>query len=217
MVLLGCGWPGPVAAAAPEPGYATGPAGIGIIRGAGAVPVGPKSAGPAAALADRSRAGGASDDVTARSSPPRAGPAPTRFVLPVDGPPVVLTAFRPPASRFGPGHRGVDLAAPAGAVVRSAGSGTVLFAGELAGRGVVSIRHGPNLRTTYEPVTATVAVGTEVGPGTVLGMLQQGHPGCAPRSCLHWGARLADRSYLDPMTLLTGLRVRLLPWDGRPG
>ena len=34
---------------------------------------------------------------------------------------------------------------------------------------------------------------------------------------LHWGARLPDDSYLDPMSLLTGLRVRLLPWTGRGG
>lgn len=150
------------------------------------------------------------------ASRPRAGPGAARYVLPVPGPPAVLTPFRPPASRFGPGHRGVDLAADPGAVVRAAGAGTVIFAGVLAGRGVVSVRHGPNLRTTYEPVSANVAVGAPVGPGAVLGRLQAGHPSCAPRNCLHWGARLADGSYLDPMTLLTGVRVRLWPWAGAP-
>ena len=39
--------------------------------------------------------------------------------------PLVLTAFRPPADRFGAGHRGVDLAAQPGSDVRAAGSGRV--------------------------------------------------------------------------------------------
>ena len=137
------------------------------------------------------------------------------FVLPVAPPPLVLTAFRPPADRFGAGHRGVDLAAQPGSDVRAAGSGRVVFAGALAGRGVVSIEHAGGLRTTYEPVTASVAAGATVLPGQRVGEVEPGHPGCAPASCLHWGARLPDRTYLDPMSLLAPWRVRLLPWDGR--
>src|SRR6478735_9817392 len=140
---------------------------------------------------------------------------PTGFVLPVPPPPVLLTPFTPPTNRFGAGHRGVDLAAPEGSAVVAAGAGVVVFAGLLAGRGVVSIEHQGGLRTTYEPVTATVPAGTRVTAGGVIGALEGGHPGCAPASCLHWGARLPDRVYLDPMSLLQPWRVRLLPWDGR--
>ena len=92
----------------------------------------------------------------------------------------------------------------------------VVFAGPLAGRGVVSIEHAGGLRTTYEPVTA---VGRRrrhgVGRSADRRAARPGHPGCAPASCLHWGARLPDRVYLDPMALLRPWRVRLLPWDGR--
>jgi murein DD-endopeptidase MepM/ murein hydrolase activator NlpD len=141
--------------------------------------------------------------------------AATGFVLPVAPPPLVLTPFAPPANRFGAGHRGVDLAAAEGSVVLAAGPGVVLFAADLAGRGVVSIEHPGGLRTTYEPVTASVPAGSRVGAGQPIGLLQPGHAGCAPASCLHWGARLPDRVYLDPMALLTVWRVRLLPWQGR--
>ena len=150
----------------------------------------------------------------------RAGAAPvaaragTGFVLPVPPPPVVLTPFAPPANRYGPGHRGVDLAAPAGTRIRAAGAGVVVFAAELAGRGVVSIEHTGGLRTTYEPVIASVVAGGSVRAGEVIGTLQAGHQACAPAVCLHWGARLPDRVYLDPMTLLSGWEVRLWPWDG---
>ena len=96
--------------------------------------------------------------------------------------------------------------------------GTVAHAGPLAGRGVVSLVHADGLRTTYEPVTAAVAPGQWVRAGTRIGTLEPEHPGCplAPRAgpaeaCLHWGARRDE--YLDPLQLLGGRRVRLLPWD----
>lgn len=139
----------------------------------------------------------------------------TGFVLPLPPPPVVLTPFAPPQNRYGAGHRGVDLAADVGAVVTAAGAGRVVFAGELAGRGVVSVEHDGGLRTTYEPVTSTVTVGSAVAAGAPIGTLQAGHPGCAPTSCLHWGARLPGEVYIDPMALLRGWQVRLWPWEGR--
>jgi murein DD-endopeptidase MepM/ murein hydrolase activator NlpD len=142
-------------------------------------------------------------------------PGSTGFVLPVAPPPLLLTPFAPPANRYGAGHRGVDLAAAPGATVVAAGAGRVVFAGMLAGRGVVSIEHAGGLRTTYEPVTAAVSAGSVVAAGQQIGAVEPGHAGCVPASCLHWGARLPDRVYLDPMSLLAPWRVRLLPWSGR--
>lgn len=134
------------------------------------------------------------------------------FSSPVPLPLSVLAPFAAPAHRYGPGHRGVDLAAAAGTPVRAAGPGVVVFAGPVAGRPVVSIDHEGGLRTTYEPVTAAVAVGTRVSGGTVIGVLSPGHPGCPGLDCLHWGARLPDRTYLDPLALLRAWPVRLWPW-----
>jgi len=87
-----------------------------------------------------------------------------------------------------------------GAAVRVAAAGTVVFAGLLAGRGVVSVQHADGLRTTYEPVVPVVAAGTPVGPGAVLGTLAPGHRGCRA-ACLHWGVRRGRGSYLDPLLL----------------
>lgn len=144
--------------------------------------------------------------------------APTiAFMLPVAPPPVLLTAFTPPRNTYGAGHRGVDLAADDGAMVLAAGPGSVVFAGKLAGRGVISIQHAGGLRTTYEPVEAVVSSGVTVVAGQQIGVLQPGHGSCAPAVCLHWGARLADGVYLDPMALLASWQVRLLPWSGRGG
>jgi murein DD-endopeptidase MepM/ murein hydrolase activator NlpD len=137
--------------------------------------------------------------------------APTsRFRWPLDGVPQVVRPFAPPPKPWMPGHRGVDLAALPGATVRAAGAGWVRFAGQLAGRGVISIEHAGGLRTTYEPVTATVRVGDRVTAGESIGQLLAGHPGCPVVACLHWGLRRGD-AYLDPLTLLGLGQVRLLP------
>jgi murein DD-endopeptidase MepM/ murein hydrolase activator NlpD len=133
------------------------------------------------------------------------------FAWPV-APPHVTRGFDPPPQPWLAGHRGVDLASEPGAEVHAAGAGTVVFVGVLAGRGVVSIAHPGGLRTTYEPVTATVAVGTRVARGDLIGRLDAGHPGCPVVACLHWGLR-RDGRYLDPLALLGLGRVRLLPLE----
>ncbi|UQA92828.1 M23 family metallopeptidase [Streptomyces halobius] len=137
--------------------------------------------------------------------------------------PTVLRGWKPPPSPWAAGHRGVDLAAKAGATVRAAAPGRVAFAGTVAGRGVLTIelsRSGrPPLRTTYEPVRATTRIGERVAAGQPVAVLQHGPFHCrAP--CLHWGL-LRGKSYLDPLTLLPppmlrGGPSRLLPVIGVP-
>ena len=133
--------------------------------------------------------------------PPGSTGTATGYVWPVDSSPgaapVVEVPFREPTHRFGPGHRGVDLTAPVGAAVLAAAAGTVVFAGVLAGRGVVSVQHADGLRTTYEPVVPVVAPGTTVRPGAVLGALTRGHRACRA-ACLHWGVRRERRELPGP-------------------
>ncbi len=140
---------------------------------------------------------------------PRAGPV---FSWPLDPPHQVLRPFEAPAGPYGPGHRGVDLGGTPGQAVRAAAAGTVVFAGQVAGRGVISVDHVSGLRTTYEPVTPSVTAGQQVAAGEVLGQLMAGHPGCPAAACLHWGVRRGG-DYLDPLGLLGTGRVRLLPWE----
>jgi murein DD-endopeptidase MepM/ murein hydrolase activator NlpD len=112
--------------------------------------------------------------------------------------PSILRGFDPPAQRWLAGHRGVDLAATPGQLVRSAGPGEVTYASRIADRGVVVVSHGL-LRTTYEPVDASVTVGSNVMGGDVLGTVGPG--GHCNARCLHWGLRRGEQ-YLDPLLLL---------------
>lgn len=140
-----------------------------------------------------------------------ASPTATNYSAPVE-PLVVLRAFAPPLTRYGPGHLGVDLRAAGSGEVRAAGDGVVTFAGRVAGRGVVVLRHRDGLRTEYEPVVPLVGRGADVHRGELIGRITGRHPGCSV-ACLHWGARRAD-TYVDPLALLRPLGpVRLLPWS----
>lgn len=94
----------------------------------------------------------------------------------------------------------------------SAGDGVVVYAGPLADRGVVSVDHAGGLRTTYEPLRASVRAGQLIRRDEPLGMLAAGHLGCPAPACLHWGLR-RDGTYLDPLVLVRPGHVRLLPWQ----
>lgn len=115
-------------------------------------------------------------------------------IAPVGG--RVERAFDPPATRYSAGHRGVDLAARPGEPIAAAMSGTVTFAGEVAGVGWVTVAHGGELDTTYGPVEPRlVDAGTVVVRGEILGFVAAG------ATHLDWGARFGG-DYLDPLTLL---------------
>jgi murein DD-endopeptidase MepM/ murein hydrolase activator NlpD len=107
----------------------------------------------------------------------------------------------------------VDLAASGATEVLAAGPGTIAFAGTLFGQGVVVVSHG-GVRTSYEPVTATVHVGDAVVAGTPIGTLSPGH--CTSSPCLHWGLLTGHGHgvrYYDPLLLLGLVRLRLEPVD----
>lgn len=140
--------------------------------------------------------------------------APPSGAWPLRPQPEVVAPFEPPASEYGAGHRGVDLAGSPGQPVRSALPGTLAFTGVIAGRPVVVVDHG-DTRTTYEPVVADAAVGTRVAAGDRIGRLALPGSHCLPRACLHWGW-LRGEAYLDPLLLVGGGPVRLLPLDGGP-
>jgi len=137
-----------------------------------------------------------------------------RFDWPLRPRPAVVRTFDAPTPNWNRGHRGVDLAGSPGQQVFAAAAGTVVFAGELAGRPVVSIAHPGGLHTSYEPVRPAVHVGQLVATETVIGDLQPGHPGCPAAACLHWGAMWGPASaadYVDPLGLLASTPIRLKP------
>ncbi|MDI9830910.1 M23 family metallopeptidase [Streptomyces sp. KAU_LT] len=172
--------------------------------------------------AARVRAAPAPADPADPADPAEPGVPTLGRAWPVGSRPPVLRAWEPPATPYGRGHRGVDLAAPAGTPVRAVAAGRVSFAGRVAGKGVVSVELAgtgdPPLRTTYEPVRASVGKGEEVAAGAVVGTVEPAGSHC-PEVCLHWGLRRGE-SYLNPLALLPPWLLhgpsRLLPVLGVP-
>lgn len=143
--------------------------------------------------------------LAAATASPASAREPLQLRPPVAGP--VVRVFTAGPEPWSGGHRGVDLAAAPGAVVRAAAAGTVSFAGVVAGVPSVAVDHGGGLRTTYTPVVGAVAAGTVVPAGRPIGTLAIGH---CTSGCLHWG--LTDgTSYFDPTAHLVIRPVRLLP------
>jgi murein DD-endopeptidase MepM/ murein hydrolase activator NlpD len=138
-----------------------------------------------------------------------------RWAWPLRPRPEVVHPFVQPSGPYGPGHRGVDLAGAEGQPVLAVDAGTVWHVGVIAGRGTVTLLHASGLRSTYEPVVAVVTKGQVVARGASIGRLELAASHCSPSACLHLGALRGD-GYLDPMLLLGGGRVRLLPL-GRGG
>ncbi|MBA2531288.1 MAG: M23 family metallopeptidase [Nocardioidaceae bacterium] len=136
----------------------------------------------------------------------------TSWVWPLQPRPQVGRVFEPPLGPYGVGHRGVDLQGRVGQSVLATADGVVQFAGLVAGKGVVVVAHGAE-RSTYQPVSVAVRRHEHVSAGQLLGHLQLGGSHCWPDACLHLG-RVAGETYLDPLALLGGGPLRLLPLDG---
>ncbi len=129
---------------------------------------------------------------------------------PCFGPPVdaeISDPFRPPGCTWCPGNRGQEYATVAGDVARSVATGTVSFAGLVAGTRYVVVDIGHGYRVTYGGLASTaLSPGDVVVVGSRIGVV---------RGRLHFGVRKGS-VYLDPARFIgepTG-RIRLVPLHG---
>jgi len=122
--------------------------------------------------------------------------------------PRVVAPYLQPPHRYGPGHRGLDVAGEGDAVTAPA-DGVVAFAGTVVDRGVLTLDHGDGWVSSFEPVVSDLHPGEPVRRGQVVATVQTG--GHAPPGTLHLGARLHGE-YVNPLLLLGGVpRAVLLP------
>lgn len=140
---------------------------------------------------------------TVAARPAGAGPPePVLHTPPVDAP--VADPFRPPATEYGPGNRGLAYDLAPGTPVRATADGDVVFAGRVGATQHVTVLHADGLRTSYSFLSSTaVQRGDVVRRGDVVGEAGKG---------FHLGARDGEH-YLDPESLF-GQRVvdvRLVP------
>jgi hypothetical protein len=163
-----------------------------------------------------------------RSVPPATGPDPPRVPalwMPAHG--AVVRGFDVRAGPYGPGHRGIDIAAPEGTIARAPAGGTVVFAGPIAGTTWISLLVAPGVRVTLGPLLDPTTA-KRVRLGEPLGRVGPGHRagGAGPAdgrvgaATLHLSTRV-DGVYVDPLAYLVDRpRPRLAPLPapgGLPG
>mgnify|MGYP005988898843 CR=1 FL=1 len=107
------------------------------------------------------------------------------WTWPTEGDQRVLRDFRAPSTPWGPGHRGLDLAATGPDIVAPT-TGVVSFSGLVATRGVLTLRTPEGALISMEPVESLVKLGDRVEAGDLIASVQPGH--CADL-CLHLGLR----------------------------
>jgi murein DD-endopeptidase MepM/ murein hydrolase activator NlpD len=110
----------------------------------------------------------------------------------------IVDPFRAPECERCTGNRGIEYAVVAGAPVVSGLSGSVAFAGRVAGRNYVVVRAAadPSVRVTYGGLaTVMVASGDALRTGDRLG---------TAGATLHVGMRVGE-SYVDPRTVERGV------------
>ena len=139
--------------------------------------------------------------------------------MPVTGP--VVRGFDARAGPSGPGHRGIDIAAPVGELVRAPAAGRVVFAGPVAGVNWVTLVVAPGMLVTLGPLLDPGATATRVRSQAPLGRIGPGHAATpAASATLHLSVRV-DGVYVDPLVYLVDRpRPRLVPLPapgGLPG
>jgi triacylglycerol esterase/lipase EstA (alpha/beta hydrolase family) len=138
----------------------------------------------------------------AAAAPRDGAPTTVFYSPPVDAP--ISDPFRPPATPYGPGNRGIEYATSAGTAVVASADGSVGFAGVVAGSRWITINHDDGVRTTYGPLAElSVSVGDRVRRGDPLG---------TSAGALLMTARVGE-SYIDPASLFGAgpPRVYLVP------
>ena len=121
----------------------------------------------------------------------------------------VTDAFDPPPQPWNPGHRGVDLAVERGSDLLAPADGVIAFSGTVAGKSVVTIRHG-RLTSTFEPARTELPAGSRIGRGDRFATVAGGSDHCG-ESCVHWGVRAGDERYLDPVGQTDARKIVLKP------
>ena len=119
----------------------------------------------------------------------------------------VVSPFDAPPQPWAPGHRGIDLQSVPGTKLMAPANGVIHFVGTVAGKSVVSIRHG-TLISTFEPAQTELTKGATIKAGEVFAKVAGGSDHCGTQ-CVHWGLKSGAQEYIDPEQMVGKLDIVL--------
>jgi septal ring factor EnvC (AmiA/AmiB activator) len=105
--------------------------------------------------------------------------------MPIAG--AVVRGFDARAGPYGRGHRGIDIAAPEGELVRAPAAGRVVFAGPVAGTTWVTLLVAPGVLVTLGPLLDPAPTGGRVRARSPIGRVGSGHPATPAGAARHPG------------------------------
>ena len=120
-----------------------------------------------------------------------AGTRPTRPLKPW----TIIHPFSQPLTKYGTGHRGIDVTARAGQILRSPFSGRISWSGWVGSRNTLAVGSRTGLVFEAEPICSKLLAGVSVARGMPIGRVcssssYRSH--CGVQLCVHLGLRDAS-------------------------
>jgi hypothetical protein len=119
--------------------------------------------------------------------------------------------FYLPATKWGSGHRGIDMQLVRSEVLTSPFDGTVHFKGKVVNRDVLTLRSPSGLLASFEPLCSELTVGEEVKEGQAIGKLCEGYADYESHceNCIHFSVR-SDYGYLNPLLFVSSIKPNVI-------
>lgn len=141
--------------------------------------------------------------------------AENKFISPLVGS-EIIREYRQSETPYSAGHRGIDYEATLGQAVFAPASGQVHFVGKVVNRRLISLDHGGQLLSAFEPVCSQLTEGETVVEGELIGEVCEGEASyelhCESKICVHFSVR-KNGEYLSPLWFTGELAAsKLLPW-----
>jgi len=116
-----------------------------------------------------------------------------------------------PASKWGAGHRGIDLLVEDQEQIKSPFDGMVHFHGKVVDRNVLTLKSSSGLLASFEPICSYLSAGDEVTKGDQIGHYCAGAESYEEHCemCIHFSVR-SEHGYLNPLLFVSSIRPSVI-------
>jgi hypothetical protein len=116
-----------------------------------------------------------------------------------------------PASKWGAGHRGIDLLVEDQEQIESPFKGTVHFQGKVVDRDVLTLKSSSGLLASFEPICSNLNAGDEVTKGEPIGHYCSGAESYEEHCemCIHFSVR-SEHGYLNPLLFVSSIKPSVI-------